>query len=91
MAGNEDEAAVKIQAIYRGNKVHHRLLSHCNNSLSHRCKSSLKKVIDSSLSMQGRDKAVQELEALMEAELEYAVTKAQASQGKAKRKDSLDM
>jgi len=41
--------------------------------------------------MQGRDKAVQELEALMEAELEYAVTKAQASQGKAKRKDSLDM
>lgn len=57
---DHDVAAIKIQAVFRGNK--------------------------------GRDRAVQELEALMEAELEYAVNKAQSlSQGKTKRKDNYSM
>lgn len=56
----DEEAAIKIQALYRGNK--------------------------------GRDRAVEELEALMEAELEYAVSKAQSlSQGKKQRKDNFSM
>lgn len=58
MASEESEdAAIKIQALFRGNK--------------------------------GRDRAVQELEALMEAELEYAVNKAQSLSGaKSKRKEN---